>query len=75
LTTQASYAFGVLDTPDSRGPLELERGGVGHLNLIWKPKNSENFSTGAEIMYGKTRVQSGATGDATRLQLMAKFTF
>jgi len=75
LTTQASYAYGVLDTPDSRAPLELERGGVGHLNLIWKPKNSEHFSTGGEIMYGKTRAQNGATGDATRLQLMAKFTF
>jgi hypothetical protein len=75
LTTQASYAYGVLDTPDSRAPLELERGGVGHLNLTWKPKNNEYFSTGAEIMYGKIRAQNGATGDATRLQLMAKFTF
>jgi len=26
-------------------------------------------------MYGKTRAQNGATGEATRLQLMAKFTF
>ncbi len=75
LTTQGSYAYGVLDTPDSRGDLELERGGVGHLNLIWTPKGNKYFSTGAEIMYGKTRVQNGATGDATRLQLMAKFEF
>jgi len=75
LTTQGSYAYGVLDTPDSRAPLDLERGGVAHLNLIWSPKNSEHFSTGAEIMYGKIRVQNGATGDATRLQLMAKFSF
>ena len=75
LTTQASYAYGVLDTPDSRAPLELERGGVGHLNLTWKPKNNEYLSTGVEIMYGKIRAQNGATGDATRLQLMAKFTF
>jgi hypothetical protein len=75
LTTQGSYAYGVLDTPDSRDPLALERGGVGHLNLIWRPKNNEYFTMGAEIMYGKTRVQNGATGDATRLQLMAKFAF
>ena len=75
LTTQGSYAYGVLDTPDSRADLALERGGVGHLNLIWNPKDNEYFSTGAEIMYGKTRVQNGATGDATRLQLMAKFEF
>ena len=75
LTTQGSYAYGVLDTPDSRAPLALERGGVAHLNLTWKPKNNEYFSTGVEIMYGKIRVQNDATGDATRLQLMAKFTF
>lgn len=74
-TTMGSYAYGVLDTPDTRADLELERGGVGHLNLLWRPNANKYFSTGAEIMYGKTRVQSGATGDATRLQLMAKFEF
>jgi hypothetical protein len=35
-----------------------ERGGVGHLNRIWKPRNSEHFSTGAEIIYGKTRLRA-----------------
>ncbi|MDA0338402.1 MAG: DcaP family trimeric outer membrane transporter [Proteobacteria bacterium] len=75
LTTQGSYAYGVLDTPDSRAPLALERGGVAHLNLTWKPKNNEYLSTGIEIMYGKIRAQNRSTGDATRLQLMAKFTF
>ena len=75
LTTQGSYAYGVLDTPPSRAPFALQQGGVGHLNIIWTPKNNRYFSTGAEIMYGKTEVQNGATGDATRLQLMAKFSF
>ena len=75
LTTQASYAYGVLDTPDSRAPLELERGAVAHLNLIWRPQNNKYFTTGAEIMYGETVAQNGAKGDATRLQLMAKFAF
>jgi hypothetical protein len=75
LTTQGSYAYGVLDTPDSRAALALERGGIAHLNLTWKPKNNEYFSTGVEIMYGKVKVQNGATGDATRLQLMAKYEF
>jgi hypothetical protein len=73
-TTQGSYAYGVLDTPESRGPFELKTGGIGHLNVIWSP-NKGNFSTGAEIMYGKTRVQNDATGTATRLQLMAKYSF
>ena len=75
LTTQGSYAYGVLDTPDTRAALALKSGGVAHLNLIWRPKNNEYFTTGAEIMYGETKVQNGATGDATRLQLMAKFAF
>jgi hypothetical protein len=75
LTTQGSYAYGVLDTPDSRASLALKRGGVAHLNLTWKPKKNGYFSTGVEIMYGKIRVQNDATGDATRLQLMAKFAF
>ncbi|KAA1193960.1 hypothetical protein F0M18_00500 [Pseudohalioglobus sediminis] len=75
LSSNFSYAYGWLDTPDTRDPLALKRGGIGHLNLIWKPNENGHFSTGAEIMYGKTRVQNNATGDATRLQLMAKFEF
>ena len=75
LTTQGSYAYGVLDTPDSRAPLALEQGGVAHLNLTWTPNNNEYFSTGAEIMYGEIRAQNRAKGDATRLQLMSKFSF
>ena len=73
-TTQGSYAYGVLDTPEARGPLELKDGGIGHLNLIWSPITS-NFSAGAEIMYGKTRVQNDATGNATRFQWMTKYSF
>ena len=73
-STQGSYAYGVLDTPESRGPLELKAGGIGHLNVIWSPITS-SFSAGAEIMYGKTRVQNDATGTATRFQLMAKYSF
>ena len=75
LSSNVSYAYGWLDTPETRDPLALKRGGIGHLNLIWKPTENGHFSTGAEIMYGKTRVQNDATGDATRLQLMAKFEF
>jgi hypothetical protein len=73
-TTEGSYAYGVLDTPEARGPLELKAGGIGHLNVIWSPITS-SFSAGAEIMYGKTRVQNDATGTAIRLQLMAKYSF
>lgn len=75
LSSAVSLAYGWLDTPDSRAPLALKRGGAGHVNLIWKPGHSEHFSTGMEIMFGNTRAQNDATGDATRFQMMAKFTF
>jgi hypothetical protein len=72
-SSNLSWAYGWLDTPDTRDPLALERGGIGHVNLIWKP--ATQFSTGIEFMWGETRAQNGAAGDATRLQLMAKFEF
>ena len=72
-SSNLSWAYGWLDTPDTRDPLALRRGGIGHVNLIWKP--ATQFSTGIEFMWGETRVQNGAAGDATRLQLMAKFEF
>ncbi len=75
LSSNASYAYGWLDTPETRDPLALKRGGIAHLNLIWRPNGNKHFSTGAEIMWGETRVQNDATGDATRFQLMAKFEF
>ncbi len=75
LSSNLSYAYGWLDTPDTRDPLALKRGGIGHVNLIWKPNNNKHFSTGVELMWGETRVQNDATGDAARLQLMAKFEF
>ena len=75
LSSNASYAYGWLDTPATRDPLALKRGGIAHLNLIWKPNGNKHLSTGAEIMWGETRVQNDATGDATRFQLMAKFEF
>ena len=75
LSSNASYAYGWLETPETRDPFALKRGGIGHVNLIWKPNNNKHFTTGVEFMWGKTRVQNDATGDATRLQLMAKFEF
>jgi hypothetical protein len=58
-----------------RAPLAFRQGGVGHLNIIWTPDSNGYFSTGAEVMYENTEVQNGAKGDATRIQLMAKFVF
>lgn len=72
-SSNLSYAYGWLDTPDSRDPLALKRGGIGHVNVIWKP--AKHFSTGLEFMWGAQRVQNDAIGKATRIQYMAKFDF
>lgn len=72
-SSNLSYAYGWLDTPDSRDPLALKRGGIGHINLIWKP--TERFSAGAEFMWGVTRVQNDALGKAQRFQFMGKYEF
>ena len=68
-----TYAYGWLDTPDSRGPTELKEGGVGHLNLIWRPVTQ--FSSGVEYMWGKRKAQNDAMGSAERIQFMAKYEF
>lgn len=72
-SSNISYAYGWLDTPDSRDPLALKRGGVGHVNLIWKPVRQ--FSAGIEYMWGVTRVQDDRIGRAQRVQMMGKFEF
>ncbi len=72
-SSNLAYAYGWLDTPDSRNPLALKRGGIGHINLIWQPV--KQFSTGIEYMWGAQRVQNDALGKAERIQLMGKFEF
>ena len=72
-SSNLAYAYGWLDTPDSRNPLALKRGEIGHINLIWQPV--KQFSTGIEYMWGAQRVQNNALGKAERIQLMAKFAF
>lgn len=72
-SSNLSYAYGWLDTPDSRDPYALKRGGIGHVNLVWNPYKP--FSTGVEFMWGTQRAQNDALGSATRLQYMAKLDF
>jgi len=73
LSSNISYAYGWLDTPDSRAPLALKDGGIGHVNLIWRPV--KQFSTGIEFMWGAERTQNDSLGRATRIQTMAKYEF
>jgi hypothetical protein len=44
-----------------------------HFNLIYSPQPKLDF--GAEIMYAKRKIESGADGDLTRLQFSAKYAF
>lgn len=73
LESNFNYAYGWLDAPNSRAPFALKRGGIGHLNLIYK--FGKNFSIGAEYMWGAQRTNNDAFGNAGRLQTMAKLDF
>lgn len=73
LESNFNYAYGWLDAPTSRAPFALKRGGIGHLNLIYK--FGKNFSIGAEYMWGAQRTNNDAFGNAGRIQTMAKFDF
>lgn len=73
LTSNFSYAYGWLDTPESRAPFALKKGGIGHVNLIYEPVKI--FSTGIEYMYGGERTTNDALGYANRVQMMVKLNF
>ena len=72
-SSNLSVAYGFLDTPETREPLALKRGGIAHVNLIWKPVRQ--FSTGVEYMWGRQVVQNDAMGKASRIEFMAKYEF
>ncbi len=70
LVTNVSYAYGWLDTPDSRDALALKRGGILHTNLLWRP--TEQFTAGIEYMVGTKRATNDALGTGRRIQTMVK---
>ncbi|ULQ51161.1 DcaP family trimeric outer membrane transporter [Flavihumibacter fluvii] len=73
LASNFSYAYGWLQVPASRDPFALQKGGIGHLNLVYSPL--DYFSTGIEYMWGIQKVTNDALGRASRLQMMVKFMF
>jgi len=73
LASNLSYAYGWLDTPETRDPLALKRGGIGHANLVWQL--TPHFSTGVEYMYGAQRTTNDSLGQASRVQGMVKMEF
>ncbi|MFD1315138.1 DcaP family trimeric outer membrane transporter [Namhaeicola litoreus] len=72
-TSNLSVAYGWLESKESRDPLALKQGGIGHLNLIYRPL--KNFTCGIEFMYGNQETTDGSIGRANRLQTMAKYQF
>ncbi|WP_340112720.1 DcaP family trimeric outer membrane transporter [Maribellus mangrovi] len=73
LSSNFSYAYGWLDTPESRADYAIKRGGIGHVNVIFRPY--KRFSTGMEYIWGAQRTTNDALGSANRIQAMAKFEF
>lgn len=72
-SSNVSYAYGWLETPPSRAPFALKRGGIGHVNLIYSPL--QDLSFGVEYIWGAQRTSNDAFGKARRIQIMAKFDF
>ncbi|NJN26358.1 MAG: hypothetical protein HC819_10450 [Cyclobacteriaceae bacterium] len=68
-----SYAYGWLEVPASRDPFALQDGGIGHVNVLYSPQSY--FTTGIEFMWGAQRTTNDAFGRASRIQMMAKFSF
>ena len=63
-----------LDNPDTlAGPLVNRSASSVRGNLIWTPLTG--FDLGAELMFGKREIESGDSGDMTRLTLFAKYGF
>ncbi|HSM03313.1 MAG TPA: DcaP family trimeric outer membrane transporter [Longimicrobiales bacterium] len=68
-----SYAYGWLDAPESRAPRALKRGGIGHVNLAWRPV--PQLTAALEYMYGQQRTTGDGFGDARRIQLHIQLEF
>jgi len=73
LASNFALAWTDLENIGEREPDAIQSGGVGHLNLIWTPR--EKFSTGIELIWGTRENADGDDGDATRVQTMVKYTF
>ena len=73
LASNLAFAWTDLEDIGARAPDAIQSGGVGHLNLIWTPR--EKLSTGIELMWGTRENADGDDGSATRVQTMVKYAF
>ena len=75
LSSNLAYAWTDLEDlgQEERAADAIRSGGIGHANLIWAL--DERLSTGIEYMWGNRKNVDGATGDASRVQVMFKYTY
>lgn len=73
LTFNLAYAYMDRGELDYRPDSTLDRGGMGHANVIWKI--DKNVMTGVEYAWGDIRNLDDATGSAHRLQAMIRYAF
>ncbi len=73
LSTNIAYAYTDRGELDFRPDDTLEKGGMGHANVIWKIY--KKAMTGIEFAWGNTNNLDGAEGEAYRIQAMIKYEF
>jgi hypothetical protein len=64
-------AIARLDNQPAQSDNAIRQTKSPHLNLVWSPWH--NVDVGGEIMWGERENKDGSKGDASRLQLMAKW--
>jgi len=67
LRSTLSYGYVHLDNEFSQGPHAYHQTHYGSLNLVWQMR--KQLSVGLEGLYGHKEEQSGADGDAFRIQV------
>ncbi|MFL6514049.1 MAG: DcaP family trimeric outer membrane transporter [Chthoniobacterales bacterium] len=67
LRSTVSYGYVHLDNETSQGPNAYHQTHYGSFNVVWQMR--KRLSLGLEGLYGQREVQSGAKGDAFRIQL------
>ncbi len=66
-------ALGYYEVNDTFAPTDTDNISTAHLSLFYKP--TERMTVGAELIYGRREIASGASDDASRLQTSVQFNF
>lgn len=69
----AGLALGYYEVDDTFAPTDTDNISTAHASLFYKP--TERMTIGAEVIYGRREIVSGASDDATRLQTSVQFNF